>query len=279
MAKPQIPQVFVACKLCSKMVRELPSLKRIYCSKACQNIAQKTRFIGSGNPNCKHRPPKVCIDCGTRITKNAKKRCRPCKAKAATGEGNPFYGEKHTTKSRKLISKAHKGRVSTFLGRHHTEENKKQSSEFHKERWKTLSKKKRRAALDCLQRGCETQLKHKNPTRPEKCIMELMESVGMRFSRNEPLYGKFFVDFAITDTNILIEVFGDYWHCNRKIFSEPRASQIKQEGRDRSRLAYLRKCGHKVIVFWEQDIKSKSSKITRILQKVRKVQEKTSYAP
>jgi G:T-mismatch repair DNA endonuclease (very short patch repair protein) len=91
-------------------------------------------------------------------------------------------------------------------------------------------------------------------TKPEKMVAEQLEQLGIKFEHNKFLYNKFFVDFFL-DSGTIIEVFGDYWHFNPLVFKEPSETQKKQVIKDKSRIAYLEKCGHKVIVIWEKELK------------------------
>ena len=76
-----------------------------------------------------------CKDCGELLSKSAYwnkyKRCRSCatKKQLKNPKNNPFYGKKHSLKTRKKISKAHKGmkhslktrkKISlAFIGKNH----------------------------------------------------------------------------------------------------------------------------------------------------------------
>lgn len=130
-------------------------------------------------------------------------------------------------------------------------------------RWKTGTNEYRAKLIDGLSRGCQSQLQHKM-TKPEKIVAKRLKHLGIRFQRNAPLYNKFFVDFLL-DNDTIIEVFGDYWHANPLLFPAPSQTQVKQIGRDKSRLAYLKECGRTVLVFWEKDLKNDPSVVDRKL--------------
>lgn len=273
-------QLFIYCKVCNKQVRIYPSnlkgrTKKVYCSKACQNLDYKTRFTGEANPNYIHGP-KHCIDCNTPISKNAKERCRPCKFKSQEGEKNGFFGKTHTDDFKKYISKTHKGRVSTFKGMHHSDSSKQKLSQAKKNEWATATDAHKQKYLDGLQKACLNQLTFKQ-TIPEKMLEDLLVSNDIKYERNKSLYNKFLVDFSITGTNIIVEVFGDYWHGNKVKFPKPNSNQLKQINKDKSRLAYLRKCGHKVIVLWENQILSKDGRISSLLTRILSRQKKLSF--
>lgn len=72
------------------------------------------------------------------------------------------------------------------------------------------------------------------------------------------------MDFAI-EWDKIIEVFGDYWHANPAIYTDDKLNkhQVSQRKKDRSRLAYLQKCGKIVLVVWEKDIKEDPASVRR----------------
>jgi len=70
---------------------------------------------------------------------------------------------------------------------------------------------------------------------------------------------KFMCDFCFPKQKIVVEVYGDYWHSNPKIYPVPISShQIKGIGRDKSKEAYITKVENNTwtyLVLWESDIK------------------------
>ncbi|EOO05710.1 hypothetical protein IAW_05019 [Bacillus cereus str. Schrouff] len=50
-----------------------------------------------------------------------------------------------------------------------------------------------------------------------------------------------------------------YWHGNPKVYDECdlNAVQIKNKSRDKSKATYLIKCGHRMLMLWEKDIKKR----------------------
>lgn len=55
-------------------------------------------------------------------------------------------------------------------------------------------------------------------TYPEKLVREFLEQNQIEFMQEFPLDNHFY-DFKVRD--ILIEVHGDYWHCNPRIYDQP----------------------------------------------------------
>ena len=53
-------------------------------------------------------------------------------------------------------------------------------------------------------------------TYPEKVMFEALHKAGIEFSFQVPLYNGFILDFVINNTNIAIEVDGEFWHRDKK---------------------------------------------------------------
>ena len=70
---------------------------------------------------------------------------------------------------------------------------------------------------------------------------------------------KFMCDFCFPQQKIIIEAYGDFWHCNPKIYAFPtHPHQEKGIKKDRSKEAYIRKVDKgswTLITLWESDIK------------------------
>jgi G:T-mismatch repair DNA endonuclease (very short patch repair protein) len=72
--------------------------------------------------------------------------------------------------------------------------------------------------------------------------------------------GKYRPDYVNQETKHIIEVYGDYWHCNPKIFDPDfYHSQLKKTAKekwadDAARQSYLESLGYKVTVVWESDL-------------------------
>lgn len=87
----------------------------------------------------------------------------------------------------------------------------------------------------------------------ERKIRELLTREGIRFEDQKKMY-YWCVDFYLPEYDIVIEAQGDYWHAHPDIYSEPNAMQKKNIRRDKGKAAYLPKCGHTFLAFWETDI-------------------------
>lgn len=110
-------------------------------------------------------------------------------------------------------------------------------------------------------------------TKPERIFKEFLIESGIEFIPQYLMYDKFIVDFYLPKENMVIEVFGDYWHGNPLFYGKKEGvktlseKQDKQKKKDRARQAYLEKCGHKFYILWEHDIYNNLSKTTKFLKK------------
>jgi len=239
------------CPICGDRFKVYPSSKRRYCSRKCMEVGYAERFKGEANPNFRHGV-RNCEGCGKKLSRGTKgKRCVSCRNMA--GIYNPFAGKKHTDGTRERMKKNHpvvKGCRNSFWGKEHSGETKRKMGDKCKRRWKSYTNEQRRKVTDALMRGIAKQ-RSGEYTKPEMIVAEELDKMGLDFDHNAPLYGKFFVDFLLSEGTV-IEVFGDYWHGNPEVFPVLTTTQRRQRLKDKSRVAYLRKCGHRVIVLWER---------------------------
>src|SRR5690606_2887028 len=78
---------------------------------------------------------------------------------------------------------------------------------------------------------------------------------------------KAFYDFYLPDYNILIEVDGDFWHCNPLKYSEPKfPSQVKNLERDKQKNEWASQNNIKLLRFWENDINNNITKVKQVLK-------------
>ena len=77
---------------------------------------------------------------------------------------------------------------------------------------------------------------------------------------------KAFYDFYLPDSNIIIEVDGDFWHCNPANFPIPKyESQKKNLIRDKEKEQWALDKGYKLIRFWENDINNNILEVKKTL--------------
>lgn len=256
-----------SCPICGSKFKVFPCQKRTYCSVRCMKVGYADRFSGKNNPNFRHGN-KQCVGCGKTLARNTKgERCVSCYSLAKNYK-NPFDGKIHSESTRKLMVDHHWARTGwkgPFWGKKQSKKTRKAMGVARKRLWEEGTPEYRKKIIDALMRGVATQ-RSREYTKPEMVVATELDKMGIEFDHNAPLYGKFFVDFLLPDKTV-IEVFGDYWHGNRTVFASLTRTQEKQKAKDRARVAYLTKCGHKVIVIWEKELKDNSQVVEHRLLK------------
>lgn len=82
-----------------------------------------------------------------------------------------------------------------------------------------------------------------NPTSIEKTVYQELKLRGLLFEKQKLINGRFLVDAYIPSLNLVIECDGNYWH-----------SLPKTVKRDKTKNAYLKKCGYNLIRLSETEI-------------------------
>jgi len=107
-------------------------------------------------------------------------------------------------------------------------------------------------------RMLETLSTYPRKTKPEKLVRNCLKKSKIPFEEQKVINNRFCVDFFINDDRskgIVIEVLGDYFHCNPALYEKPINKMQKQNlANDKRRYKYLTKCGYIVFGIWESDI-------------------------
>lgn len=90
---------------------------------------------------------------------------------------------------------------------------------------------------------------------PQIATNEILDSLGIAYER-EKKCGHFAVDNYLTEYDLVIEVMGDYWHCNPNVFERGQhPHQTKRIGQDRAKHSYLGRYRNiSVLYLWESDL-------------------------
>lgn len=206
-----------------------------------------------------------------RVAKYSKPHSNETKKKISNslrGKNHPLYGKHH--------SKNHKQKISNSLkGKHHSEKTKEKLSIMNK--GKRLSEKTKRK-ISKAKRGCKSWNKGKHlseehrqkltesnlrrvqnnlgpfkNTKPELKMKEILSKLNIPFKHQFRLRNHNF-DFYILNSNILIEVDGDYWHGNPKMFKKLSKMQLEQRIKDDRNNKLAKENNFILLRFWENDI-------------------------
>jgi very-short-patch-repair endonuclease len=95
-------------------------------------------------------------------------------------------------------------------------------------------------------------------------ILDILDIEYKRFFYAKPI--KAFYDFFLPKYNIIIEVDGDFWHCNPRNFPEPiYESQKNNLNRDKVKDQWVLENNYKLLRFWEHDINNNTQQVIQIL--------------
>lgn len=106
--------------------------------------------------------------------------------------------------------------------------------------------------------SAECQFKHCNSgTDIEMIVMKYLDEHNIDYEFQYNLDDMFRPDFYLTKYNIILEVQGDYWHGNPKLYNESNLDerQIKHKIRDNRKFGYYKHKGIKFYELWGLDIK------------------------
>lgn len=171
---------------------------------------------------------------------------------ALKGRISPMKGKRHTEKAKRLVS-LHNGRIwlgkkrpdiseklrIANTGKKHSVVTRQKISEFMKENPRP-KEFYRRIGLKSLLKQWEFK-----ETSIEKIVYGFLKSKGIIFEKQKLINGKFLVDVYIPDLNLVIECDGDYWHSLGRV-----------KNRDKTKNAYLTKCGYGLLRLKEHEIKN-----------------------
>lgn len=112
---------------------------------------------------------------------------------------------------------------------------------------------RRRNRIKCLSERKTT------PTDIEIILSNILDKLKIIHHPQHPINNKFVVDEFVERENLIIEAFGGYWHGDTRRFPKDKLdkrqkSQIRKDG---SKIKYLTKCGYKILILWEMDLKKR----------------------
>lgn len=266
----QNKKVEVQCAVCGKKLKRKPSRAQgnVFCSNAC---------VGKWNALQRDlKVAKICVICGKeyKVKRNEAGRSVACsrechskwQSKYRVGEnaanwksdagrtkecvicGKQFQVRPYAYESAKCCSRKCHGQYLLQFNHSVSADEKRaitMKTQFSRDR-------SRRTILKTLS-------SYQIETSIEKAIREWLEFHDVYHVPQYVINKKFCVDFYLPNHNVVIEAFGDYFHANPIKYGEERKElndmQTRNTKKDKARLAYLRKCGYSVYIFWEYDIK------------------------
>jgi len=269
--KPKVERIKVCCEYCEKYFEITEYDKSLgrgkYCSRECKDLDQKEKYKGESNPMF-----------GKKITDKTRKKKSDIMLKL-------WKNEEYIKKRRKGIQKfvdengyypgsdekSKNHRKQTMLKKYGVEHN-----------WigkygericdKTTIEKYGKSTVEMLS---EYEIKYGKETDIEKIFKKILNDLSIQYQYKFRIYNKdddsFWYrefDFLIENTNILIEVDGDYWHGNEKIFETLNEYQLETQKKDKIKENFAISNGYCVIRFWGSELKKNTEKIKIELSKL-----------
>jgi very-short-patch-repair endonuclease len=266
------------CLECGKDVKSINYLHLQSCSGITQR-EYKERHPGSEimedsvkkscgmkleqNPNWRGgKTYRKCEKCNKRLARHTKgKHCAKCRER--TGKQNPFFGKRHTVTTRqKMVSSNKRRDIKTYKG---GVRNPEVSRQIQKRYWARLSSEEKAERLKSFIVAGQKYNKKSSQTRIENSLADLLKELSCTFERNAQI-GRHNVDFLV-NKRLIIECFGDYWHCNPKLFQKADYNKsLKMTAQDKwakdaKRKIALEAKGYTLISFWESDIKEQIERV------------------
>jgi hypothetical protein len=100
----------------------------------------------------------------------------------------------------------------------------------------------------------KNRLKNKKETKPQIIINKLLDENMINYE-NEVRYGRFLMDNYLIDSNLALEVQGNFYHCNPTMYKGDNIEEKKIIAKDIRKHSYLKnKNNIEILYLWEYDI-------------------------
>lgn len=145
---------------------------------------------------------------------------------------NSLIGKKWKQKSsvKKILPQSHKDKISLSV----------------KEYIENLSEEERAKRISKWTSSNITE-----DTKPEKIFEEMLISKNIEFEKQKWIKGKYRVDFYLPEHNLIVEIFGCYWHGCSQCGYEKNPNNF-----DDVRREFIESLGYKFKIIWEHQLKS-----------------------
>lgn len=230
-------------------------------------------------PNCKNeiivsttRPTTTCRNYFNAI--NKKSVCKKCLGEIISGENNPFYGKKHSEKTKEKISKSRTGKTTGKNNPMANPKHRKKARKNLKQKWDSGEMEHARKIMSEKLKETRRLGKIKSVIRSkkEKEIINEIKKLGYNVKHSLKVDSKI-CDIYIPELNLIIEYNGDYWHCNPKKYKPDYYHQVKKKTAkelweyDKNKIDLIKNCGYNLEIVWESDLKANHTIINKLIKK------------
>jgi very-short-patch-repair endonuclease len=233
----------IQCQICkNEFIPKNPKKPAKTCSKICKNglASQITNIQFSDPTNREIQRQKSLAQKKDPSYQKKHKAAMIARSNRWEEIGHPRLGMQHSEIAKQRISESATGR---FKGKTWEEIMGKQTADRRREENSIF-----------MATTNETLLKERRSKLEESLIPHLPEY------KNNIRISKYTVDFINENTKHIIEVYGDYWHCNPEIYSDDfhhhyfNMPAIDRRKLDEDRVKYLESLGYSVTIVWESNI-------------------------
>lgn len=262
--KPKVERIEMSCQYCDVTFEITPYDKSLgrgkYCSRECKDLDQKEKYKGKNNPMY----GKVVKDETRELKSTAMKKRwedeeyierRQLGIKRFIDKNGYYPGSDETSKMR---------RKETMLKRYGVEHN-WIGKYGERECDKTTLERYGKSAVQML---LDYEIEYGKETDIERLFKDILDDLSIKYQykfriyneTKEPFWYREF-DFLIENTKILIEIDGDYWHGNEKLFKPLNEHQKETKIKDKIKEDFAVSNGYEVIRFWGSELKESKNKI------------------
>ena len=198
--------------------------------------------------------------------------CKKCSLELQKGDGNPFFGKKHSAESKKTISQSRKGKSMGENNAMAKLEYRTKLSESLKKSWGSGKLEETRKKMSEVLKNTRRngKLKSVNKSKKETEICNDLKKMGFSIIPSYQVDTKI-CDIFIPKFNLIIEYFGDYWHCNPEKYSPDYFNKKKSLTAkeiwdyDKMKLELIKSYGYNLEVIWESELKLNNDKLLTII--------------
>jgi G:T-mismatch repair DNA endonuclease (very short patch repair protein) len=220
--------------------------KNVYCSKECTSIGLSKMRKGKTMP--------------TRTEEHCRKISEAAKKRLSNPNNHPWIGRKHTEETKQKISK-HQKEIYTDKTKHPlygttvSETTRKKISNSQKKYYETNDSpfKGKTHTPETIKKIFQ----NKPMNKLEKLVAEYLDGLGIKYTF------QFFInsngicksyDFKLKNSNLILEVHGDYWHGGKGV--ERHVFNVNETiENDKLKKKIANDMGYEVVVVWESELK------------------------
>ena len=202
---------------------------------------------------------------------NSHHNCVKCMSESFIGEGNHFFGKTHTKESIKKMSKSKTGQYTGDKNHMKQEKYRQMSRDIMRSNWDNGILDRKVISEQMKQTQRSGKIKSGIISKREKEIVKEIKQLGYKLIHSYRVDTKI-CDVYIPSLNLIIEYFGDYWHCNPKKYESDFFN--KKKGKfawelwdyDKKKLELIKSYGYNLEVVWEGDLKLNNKLIEIIIE-------------